>query len=168
MEFCDVIKQRRSMRGYKSDSIPQASLERIAEAVQLAPSACNIQPWSFRIVLNPELRRKICKIYTREWMAEAPAIVVALGNAENCWKRLEGTPIIDIDMGIVMEHLVLAATAEGLDTCWVCAYDVKKMNKALGILPPWSIYAISPLGYGRVKPDAQIRKPLTEIFRVIE
>ena len=104
MEFYDVVKARRSIRGYKSDPVPEDALKRIAEAVSLAPSACNIQPWSFRIVLNPELRRKMCEVYTAPWLAEAPAIAVVLGNADVCWKRLEGEPIIPVDIGIVMEH----------------------------------------------------------------
>ena len=167
MDFYDVIKKRRSIRGYKSDPIPEASLERIAEAVQLAPSACNLQPWKIRIVTDPELRAKICSHYSAAWLAEAPAIAVVIGNNEECWKRLEGNPIIDIDTGIVMEHLVLAATAEGLGTCWFCAYDVAKMNKTLNIIAPWSVLAISPLGYGNVEGKDIQHKPLNDIFEVI-
>ncbi len=167
MEFYEVINQRRSIRGYKPDPVPEASLERIGKAVSLAPSACNIQPWSFRIVTNPKLLKAICKCYPAEWLAEAPAIAIALGNIDDCWKRSEGTPIIDIDIGIAMEHLVLAATAEGLGTCWICAYDSKKMNKALNIIHPWSVYALSPLGYPNTEPRELTRKPIEEVFRVL-
>lgn len=167
MDFYDVIKNRRSIRGYKSDPIPEASLQRIAEAVQLAPSACNLQPWKVRIITDPELRAKICSHYSAAWLAEAPAIAVVLANDEECWKRLEGDPIIGIDIGIVMEHLVLAATAEGLGTCWICAYDIAKMNKALNVLAPWSVLAISPLGYSNVQCKELERKPLNDIFEVI-
>lgn len=167
MDFYRVIRKRRSIRGYKSNPIPKAALKRIAEAVQLAPSACNLQPWKIRIVTNPELRAKICAHYPAPWLAEAPAIAVVLGNREECWKRLEGSPIIDIDVGIVMEHLVLAATAEGLGTCWICAYNVARMNAALNIIAPWSVLAISPLGYGSVKAEAIERKPRNDVFEII-
>ncbi len=168
MKFYEVIKSRRSIRSYKSDPIPENALQRIGEAVQLAPSACNLQPWKFRIVLNPELRAKICAVYSSEWLAEAPAIVVALGNRDECWKRLEGQPIIDMDIGIAMEHLVLAAAAEGLGTCWICAYDVARMNRALNIMAPWSVYAISPLGCANTEPTKLMRKPLDEVFMVMQ
>jgi nitroreductase len=168
MEFYDVVKARRSIRGYKNDPVPEDALKRIAEAVSLAPSACNIQPFSFRIVLNSAMRRKICGVYTAPWLAEAPAIAVVLGNADVCWKRLEGEPIIPVDIGIVMEHLVLAAAAEGLGTCWICAYDVAKMNKVLNILPPWSAYAVTPLGYANVQPDKIQRKSVDEVFKIIK
>jgi nitroreductase len=167
MEFYDVVKSRRSIRGYKSDAIAEETLERIAEAVRLAPSACNMQPWSFRVVLNDEMRKKICECYSAEWLKEAPAIAVVLGNNEACWNRLEGDPIVSMDVGIVMEHFVLAAAAEGLGTCWICAYDVEKMNKALGIISPWSVYAISPLGYANAEPGELSRKPIEELFKVI-
>jgi nitroreductase len=167
MEFYDVIKTRRSIRGYKSDPIPAEVLERIGEAVSLSPSACNLQPWEFRVITNPEIRAKICKLYSGEWLAEAPAIVVALGNSDTCWKRLEGTPIIDIDMGIAVEHLVLAAAAEGLGTCWICAYNVPKMNEALNVEAPWSVYAITPLGYPNTEPRELNRKNVEDVFKVV-
>lgn len=167
MDFYDVIKKRRSIRGYKSDPIPEASLQRIAETVQLAPSACNLQPWKVRIITDPELRAKICSHYSAAWLAEAPAIALVLGNDKECWKRLEGDPIIGIDIGIVMEHLVLAATAEGLGTCWVCAYDIAKMNKTLNVMAPWSVLAISPLGYSNIKGKDLERKAMNDIFEVI-
>lgn len=168
MDFYDVIRKRRSIRGYRNDLIPDESLDRIAEAVSLAPSACNLQPWSFRVVFDPELREKICSCYTRDWLKQAPAIVLALGNYEECWKRPEGTPIIDIDIGIAMEHFVLAAQAEGLSTCWICAYEIGKMNRALNIMSPWSILAISPLGYSDAEPRELERKKREDIFRVFK
>ena len=42
MDFYDVIKKRRSIRSYKSDPVPEESIQRIAEAVYFAPSACNM------------------------------------------------------------------------------------------------------------------------------
>lgn len=168
MDFYDVIKNRRSIRAYKDATIPRESLARIAESVRLAPSACNIQPWSFRIVFNKQIKDKICSVYTRDWLKQAPAIIVALGNYEECWKKPDGAPAVDIDMGIAMEHLVLAARAEGLGTCWICSYDSKKMNETLNILRPWTVLAISPLGYPAEEPAHIKRKDVSSIFQVME
>ncbi len=168
MEFYDVIKKRRSVREYDPDKkIPKEALLRIGEAVRLAPSACNIQPWTFRVVFDIAARSRMAKVYKRDWFARAPAVVLAIGNREKAWKRLEGNSIIDIDIAIAMEHFILAATAEGLGTCWICAYDVEKMNKAAGIVAPWSVLAVSPLGYpddNKTPPD---KKPLDELFKVL-
>ena len=167
MDFYEVVKKRRSIRSYKDDPIPSSSLDKIAEALQDAPSACNLQPWSFRIVMNEKMRADICACYGGKWLAEAPAIILALANFDTCWKRPEGTPIADIDMGIAMEHIVLAATAEGLGTCWICAYDTAEMNKAVNILHPWSILAVSPLGFPNEQPEKQQRKPTKELFKIV-
>ena len=99
MDFYEVLKSRRSVRSYKSDPVPKEALDKIAEAVLLAPSACNLQPWSFRVAIDKDVREKICSCYGGAWLAEAPAIIVALGNMETCWKRPEGTPIADMIWG---------------------------------------------------------------------
>ena len=168
MDFYDVVKNRKSIRAYKDEAVEKDALKRIGEAVNLAPSACNIQPWSFRIIMNREIRESICSCYKNEWLKKAPAIIVALGNRDAAWKRLDGSSIINVDLGIAMEHLVLAAAAEGLGTCWICAYDVSRMNSVLGILPPWEVLAISPLGKAAENPEPRKRKALPDVFRIIE
>jgi nitroreductase len=167
MDFYDVIEKRRSIRSYKSDPVPEESLKRIARAVQLAPSACNMQPCKVKVVTNPALRAEIAANYTQEWLAEAPAIAVVMANSKQCWKRFEGNPSMDIDTGIFMEHLVLAATAEGLASCWICAFDVKKMNKILDVPSPWNVMAISPLGYSDAEPARTPRKDINKVFEII-
>ena len=167
MDFYDVIKKRRSIRSYKSDPVPQEALQRIAEAVYFAPSACNMKPWKIKLVTNPELRAKIAANYTQPWLAEAPAIAVIMGNNKQCWQRFEGDPIVQVDVGIAMEHLVLAATAEGLATCWICAYEIEKMNATLDVKDPWNVLAISPLGYSDATPKDVPHKEINKIFEII-
>ncbi len=169
MEFYEVLEKRSSVRKYTDKEISEDILNRIGKAVQLAPSACNKQPWRFLIIFDEKIKAEICKCYSREWLAESPAIVVALGNNDEAWKREGTTPITDIDVAIAMEHLVLAASAEGLATCWVCAYEKAKLNKALNIITPWDVIAISPLGYpaeGAIK-DVP-KKDIKDIFQVLK
>lgn len=168
MDFYDVLKNRRSIRGYSDRAIPEESLQRIMQAVQCAPSACNRQPWRFEIVFNAELRQAIGKCYTKPWLLEAPAIVVAMADYSSCWTRLEGTPAAEIDLGIAMEHLVLAAAAEDLGTCWICAFEKKQLNEVMQVKAPWSVEAITPLGYGTAEPRVLNYKPLEEIFKVVK
>lgn len=167
MDFYDVIKNRRSIRSYKSDPVPQEALQRIAEAVYFAPSACNMKPWKIKLVIDPDLRAKIAANYTQSWLAEAPAIAVIMGNNKQCWQRPEDDPIVQIDVGIAMEHLVLAATAEGLATCWICAYEIEKMNAALDVDDPWNVLAISPLGYSDAIPKDVPHKDINKLFEII-
>lgn len=168
MDFYEVVKKRRSIRGYDSTPIPHKSLVNIGQAVQLAPSACNLQPWKIKIIKNPEIKKQICNVYTRDWLKTAPAVAVILGNSAEAWKRPEGQSIIDVDIAIAMEHLVLAATAEGLGTCWICAYSTSEMNKALNIKDPWSTLAISPLGFYSKTINEINRKNINDIFEIVE
>ena len=168
MDFYEVLRARRSIRGFDPERpIPEASLERIMRAVQCAPSACNRQPWRFEIIFRRELREAVGRCYPKPWLLEAPAIAVAIGNRESCWHRLEGTPAVEIDLGIAMEHLVLAAAAEGLGSCWICAFEKARMNAVMQVEAPWSAEAISPLGYAAAAPRELQYKSLEELFRVV-
>lgn len=170
MEFYEVLKNRKSYRGYDSSKqIPDDVLARIGEAVNLAPTACNRQPIRFLLVRDAALREKICNVYTQPWLKEAPAILVALEDESQAWHRLEGESASVIDAAIAMEHFVLAAAAEGLGTCWICAFKRDDMDQALNIEKPWHTVAISPLGYAKADACRNTgRKPQNEIFQVID
>jgi len=164
MEFYEVIRRRRSIRGYKSTSIPGESLSRIFEAVRLAPTACNLQPFRFLVLESVEARKQACECYTQTWLTEAPVVVVALGSRQQAWKRFDGTSAHTIDVSIALEHFVLAAAAEGLGTCWVCAFDQEHLARKLELGEEWEVVALTPLGFPAATAGEQTRKPVEEIF----
>lgn len=168
MDFYDVIACRRSIRGYKPDAVPQEAVERIKGAVSLAPSACNRQPLKFVFVTNPEVRKAAASCYTAPWLAEAPMIVLACGDADSAWHRFDGTSAVNIDLGIAMEHLVLSAAAEGLGTCWICAFDIDAMTEACNIPSPWKVLAVTPVGYANAVPRELTRKTDDDLFMEIK
>jgi len=164
MEFYDVLKARRSIRGFKPDLIPEAVLARILEAVRIAPSACNLQPWKFLLIQSPTQRELVGSCYPRgDWLRQAPLIVVALGQRNQAWKRVDGTSAHVIDVSIAMEHLILAATAEGLGTCWICAFDQTLLHAKLGLTPEWDVVAMTPIGYPNAEPRPFVRKELADL-----
>ena len=168
MEFYDVIRLRRSIRSYRPVPVPEDALERIAEAVNMAPTACNRQPFRIIVVKDPEKRAAICRVYKAAWLSEAPAIAVIVGNASAAWKRLEGDSIVDVDCAIAMEHLVLAATEEGLGTCWICAFDRAAADAALNLPKEEHSVAMTPVGYAKnTDLPPQSRKELSAIFEVV-
>ena len=166
MEFYEVLKTRRSIRSYKPDTVPETALKNIAEAVNLAPTACNRQPFKLLLVRDPEMRKTICANTHFEFLKEAPVIAVMMTNESASWTRYEGNPAADIDASIAMEHLVLAAAAEGLGTCWICAFSRPEMNAALKISAPWSAFARSPIGYAAAGPRPFTRKNLAEVVEI--
>jgi nitroreductase len=167
MDFYKVLQRRRSIRGYASDPVPEETLGRLYEAISLAPTACNNQPIRFLFVSEPETRRRICACYPRAWLAQAPVIVVALGNPGTAWHRFNGTSAHTIDVAIAMEHLVLAAAAEGLGTCWICAFDQEALRQSLRLPDCWEVVALTPLGRPAVEPGPMTRKPIDDIIERI-
>lgn len=167
MEFYDVIRKRRSVRSYRPDPVPEASLRRIAEAVSLAPTACNRQEIKILAVCDPALRRKVASACPQKFLTEAPVILIALAETGRAWRRPDdGECIAALDAGIVLEHAVLAAAAEGLDSCWICAYRRPDLDAALGLDSGWTALGVSPLGYGAEQPDRVGRRPLDETFEI--
>jgi len=68
-----------------------------------------------------------------------------------------------IDTSIAMENLVLAATGEGLGTCWIGVFNEKKIREMLKIPSDLKIVALLALGYGREKLDI-----LSKVVHLIE
>lgn len=68
-----------------------------------------------------------------------------------------------LDIGIAMEHLILAATDRGLGTCWIGAFKEEVAREALGVPESIRVVAFVPLGYPAEAPRPQRRKSLNQI-----
>ena len=166
MDLLEAVKTRRSIRSYQDKPVEEQKLLRILEIARLSPSAVNLQPWDFIVVRDPNAKQRLSKAYTRLWFAKAPVIIVTCATPEKAWKRSDGEEFWKIDAAIATQTLILAATAEGLGTCWIGAFDEKKAKEALGIPENTRIVAITPLGYAaEQKGQVSERRPLAEIFR---
>ena len=167
MEFYDVIKTRRSVRSYKPDPIPEEVLNRVLDAARIAPSGSNRQPWKFIVVKDEETKKKLIPAcHNQSWIAEAPVIIVACAQ-ELGYNRggYMGSLSMVMDVTIAMTHLILAARAEGLGTCWIGAFNNDELKKVLDIPPEYNVVAITPLGYpkGEAFTSSMSRKSLEEI-----
>jgi len=146
--FLDLVKQRTSVRSFSQKPVEQAKLDYIMECVRLAPSAVNYQPWSFIIFDKKEDLEKIVETYPRDWFRTAPVCIVACGNHTESWKRPhDGKDHYDIDVSIAVTHLTLAATEQGLGTCWVCNFDAKMCSEILNLPADIEPIALIPIGY---------------------
>ena len=147
-QFLDLVTSRYSCRNYQAAPVSRDTLKKVIATAQLAPSACNRQPWEFIIIDTPELCQGVIKSYDREWVKTAPAFIIACGNHDEAWHRAsDGKDHTDVDLAIAIEHICLAATAVGLGTCWVCNFDVEKLSKGLNITSQYEPIAIIPIGY---------------------
>jgi len=168
MELYEVMKTRRSIRKYAARPIPEEVLQRILEAVRIAPSGSNRQPWKFIVIRQKEIAESlIAACNNQKFISEPPILIVA------CSLRLTsnrggymGEHSVLTDVSIAVDHLTLAARNEGLGTCWIGALDNRAVKEILSIPEESNVVALIPLGYpadpGAFDPVPQ-RKALQEI-----
>ena len=73
----EAIEQRRSIRKFKHDDVPDEVLSELLDAARLAPSGSNAQPWRFKIVKERENKERLVKAaYDQSFIAEAPVVIV--------------------------------------------------------------------------------------------
>jgi nitroreductase len=164
MDVLEAIKMRRSVRSYSTRPIAPEVMDRMRAALRMAPSACNIQPWHFVLVTDAQLREKIAQAaHKQTWIAQAPVVVVACGLPVKAYKGMGGYGnSVDVDVAIAMDHLTLAAVADGLGTCWIGAFDEAHVKVLLGVSPHVKVVAMTPLGYPA---SSDLIRPLEETRR---
>lgn len=169
MDFLQLVKTRESIRNYDPERpVEQEKLDRILEAGRLAPSAANRQPWKFYLISKPENLARIRKCYAKGWFDDAPQILVVAGKRDQAWTRgSDGYNALETDLTIAMDHMILAAEAEGIGTCWIAAFDPENLKNAGIIDPDETVFAITPLGYpkpGFEKRGQKLRKTAKEVI----
>lgn len=164
MEVADAVKVRRSVRAYDPKEIPADVLERILEAGRISPSANNTQPWHFIVIKDAEKRKVLSKRTWTKFLTESPVVIVGCGDE----KKAEEWYVIDVS--IALQTMVLAATSEGIGTCWIGDFDEDKVRDLCKIPEKFRVVCLIAMGYPREKFDlskvftaGKRRKALTEI-----
>jgi nitroreductase len=156
METMETIEGRRSIRKYRPDEVPRETLFQVLEAARLAPSGANRQPFQLIVVTDPEKKKglvPLCK--NQQFVGEAPVFIAGVDDPQQKWNR--------VDLTIALDHLTLAATAHGLGTCWVGAFDAEKLATYLDVPKNKVVTVCLSLGYPDETPEARPRKPLSEL-----
>ncbi len=163
MDIYEAIEKRYSVREYQDKPIEEDKLQRVLNAGRVAPSGSNRQEWKFVVVRDPELRRSIAKAADQEFLAEAPAIIAVAGLNPNkvmhC--KVSADPV---DCAIAIDHMTLAAVAEGLGTCWIGHFDQDSCCALLEVPSSAKIIELLALGYPAGKARAKKRKPAEEVI----
>ncbi len=163
MDLYEAIRTRYSARAYHDRPVEQDKLDRVLEAARLAPSGSNRQPWKFVVVRDAELRRKLSAACNEQaFIAQAPVVIAGVGlmadRVMSC--SVPGDPV---DVSIALEHIALAATAEGLGTCWIGAFKQDPVRKLLGVPDGCKVIEVMTLGYPADSLRPKVRKLLSEI-----
>ncbi|MGV9199074.1 MAG: nitroreductase family protein [Promethearchaeia archaeon] len=167
MEFYDVVSKRRSYRKFKSEQKPKdETVKKILNAARLAPTWANKQGVEYIIVQDDDNVQKLWKaIGQRKKFRNAPMYIVGVIAEEDSGTNPAGIKYYTVDFGICFEHLILAATAEGLATCWIGWFNEDKIKKLLNIPAKYRVLGLTPLGYPVKKKDpVEKRKPLKKII----
>jgi nitroreductase len=165
MNFLELVKQRYSCRDYQAKAVEQEKLDYIMECVRMAPSAVNKQPWKFHFVTDEADKAKLLTRYRRDWLASAPMYIICSVLHDEEWVRFDGKPHGNIDIAIAVEHLCLAATEQGLGTCWVCNFDAELCKKSFGLGEHEEPAVLIPIGYPADDLKEKKRKAIEEICK---
>jgi nitroreductase len=121
-------------------------------------------------VTEEEGRKNLHACYPREWMKPIPLFIVICGDHSQSWKRpADGKDHLDVDAGIVTEHICLAAAEKDLGTCIICHFDVSRLHKAFHLPASVEPVAIISIGYP-ADPELFVqtpkqRKPAGDLIR---
>lgn len=163
MTVTQAIQTRKSIRKYDAKPVEQEKLTRVLEAGRLAPSAMNRQDWKILAVTDQD---KIMKMQDacmgQKQVGMAPVTLVVCANNDvimNC-----GQSKASVDCSIAMSFMMLAATEQGLGTCWLGAFEADKVRSVLDIPEDYTVVAVSPLGYRAEDPAPKPRKSAEEVI----
>ncbi len=166
MDVYEAVRTRKSVRSFLDRPVEDALLERIFEAARLAPSARNVQEWRFVAVRDAAVRRRIAIDAARQpFIGTAPVLLACCAETDGRIMRC-GQAAYPIDVAIAMDHLTLAAAAEGLATCWIGSFDESMVLEILHIPRQVRVVQLMPLGWpADPSPVPKNRLPLEKILR---
>ena len=149
-EMLEIIKKRRSIRKYKDLPVEWDKLVNILTAGQHAPSAGNVQDWKFIVVTDDETRKQIARACVNQvWMETAPMHIVICSIPERTIQYYGkiGEKYTLEDCACTAMNMMVQATAEGLGSCMVGAFDEMMMRLALNIPERATPVSIVTVGY---------------------
>jgi F420 biosynthesis protein FbiB-like protein len=189
----DIIFSRRSIRKFRTEPVPEDSIRRMLAAAHAAPSAHNTRPWRFVVLRKADVRRslaeRMAEAYGRDAEADgqkpdaiaernrrsverisgAPlAILACLDEAcfpANAGRGAEGERLLLIQsVAAAVQNLLLAAGAEGLGGCWLCApaFCPQAVSESLALPPMWIAQALILIGFPAEAPPRPDGRALDE------
>ena len=175
MNVEEAIRVRRSVRKYQAKAVEAEKLEALIEAVRLAPSASNSQPWKLILVDEPKTRRQVAEATFsamasfNKFAVEAPVMAVLTVERHAMLTQIGGwlkkRPYYLIDIGIAAAQFCLRAAELGLGTCMLGWFDEAAIKKILQVPRSSRIGLVITLGYAAAPalPHPKVRKAVSEM-----
>jgi nitroreductase len=171
MELFEVFAARHSIRAFTDQPVPDEALGKIFEAVNRAPSAGNLQAFEIYQVTQLSHREALMRAsYDQEFLVQAPLVLVFCAaparSAVRYTERGETLYCIQ-DATIACTFAMLAATALGLGSVWVGAFDEEAVHGIIGAAPDHRPVAMLPIGYPNAEPRNRPRRALEDIVHPV-
>ena len=162
MNFLEIANQRQSCRKYDENRpVEEEKLNAVLEAAQLAPSACNGQPYHFTVCrgdLAKEVAKATMGMGMNKFAAQAPVLIVVSEQpyvkSAAVGAKVKQNDYRSMDIGIAVAYLTAEATAQGLSTCILGWLDDEKLRRLCGLDQP--VRLVITLGYA--KEDDKLRQ----------
>ena len=174
MNFMEIAQTRQSCRAYdETRAVEAEKIHAMLEAAQLAPSACNGQPYHFTVCRGnaaQEVAKATTGLGMNKFAAQAPVLIVVSEKpyvkSAAMGAKVKGNDYRSMDIGIAVAYLTAEATAQGLSTCFLGWLDDEKIRKICGLDQP--VRLVITVGYAKdeaVRPKK--RKELSELVTEI-
>ncbi len=159
MTCIDQILSRRSIRKFKNNPISEEVFNNIIEAGRRAPSATNMQPWHFVIARDQNAKEACSFRGFNRFTSNASFIVVGLYKQSEV--MIEKLSLMDVT--IALQNMVVAAWVQGVGSCWMGAFDDRKLKDTLNLPADSRIVGAVAFGIPDETPSQPAKKPVNEI-----
>ena len=171
MDFFDVVKGRQSIRAFTSEMVQADKVERILETANQSPSAGNLQAYEIYVVTEPSQKRELARAaLEQDFIASAPFVLIFAAHparSESKYKERGARLYAVQDATISCCFAMLAASALGLATVWVGAFNDEAVRGVIGAPPGIVPVAILPVGYPNERPVLTSRRSLDDLVHGI-
>lgn len=161
-DFLELAADRYSVRHFTDTPVEQEKIDKIIQAGRLAPTAVNSQPQIIYVASSKEAMEKLNKV--SPCMYGAPQCIVACYTDENVVSRGNGN-YGDIDVTIVLTHMMLEAANLGIGTCLVGYFNPEELVSELEL--PSGVHPVLLMPFGYAAEDA-VPSPQHTKYRPIE
>jgi nitroreductase len=171
VDFFEAVKQRHSIRSFTKQPVEEQKLQQILEAANAAPSAGNLQAYEIYVVRAGKSRAALAAAALgQDYVAAASAVLVFCAHparSERKYRERGGRLYSVQDATIACTFAMLAATALGLATVWVGAFNDEAVWKAIGAPEGVAPAAMLPIGYAGEQPEPTSRRRLNSLVHAV-
>ena len=187
-QLLEIIRNRRSVRVYKTGKVTDEQLEMIFQAARWAPSGANTQPWELVVTRDRNKMKRMREIFYSEWkrrkredpvtykgltkyyVGDASVVVLVCGDPRTMQVYLttrepgDREKLFQASIANAVEHMMLVAASMNLGTVWVSVREEvePELRELFKVPQPLRLLWVVPIGKGRFWPKAKPRRKVSD------